>query len=156
MCSINPKGLKDLIGLQSKITTMVKESNPSNSVVEIIEFSHTKISLRKDGIVQLDIARDIVYTVKDIKEIGEAIRKISNGIRLPLLQIPGKYASIDDEARKFVAKDQIKYATASAIINTSLAQSLIANFYIKFNKPMVPTRIFTNKEDAEKWLLTFL
>ena len=135
---------------------MVKEIYLSNSVVEIIEFSHTKISLRKDGIMQLDIAKDVVYTVKDMREIGEAIQKMSNGARFPLLQIPGKYASIDDEARKFVAKDQIKYATASAIVNTSFAQNLIANFYIKFNKPMVPTRIFTSKEDAEKWLLTFL
>ena len=135
---------------------MVKEIYPSNSVVEIIEFSHTKISLRKDGIMQLDIAKDVVYTVKDLREIGEAIQKMSNGARFPLLQIAGQYASIEVEARKFVAKDQTKYATASAIVNTSFAQNLIAKFYIKINRPLVPTRIFSNREDAEKWLLAFV
>ena len=135
---------------------MVKEIYPSNSVVEIIEFSHTKISLCKDGIMQLDIAKDVVYTVKDLREIGEAIQKMGNGARFPLLQIAGPYASIEVEGRKFVAKDQTKYATASAIVNTSFAQNLIAKFYIKINRPLVPTRIFSNREDAEKWLLAFV
>lgn len=39
-----------------------------------------------------------------------------------------------------------------AIVIHSLAQKLIANFYMKVVKPYTPTRFFTAKEDAEKWL----
>jgi hypothetical protein len=34
-----------------------------------------------------------------------------------------------------------------------MATRIAGNFYIRFNKPPKPTRIFTNPEDAKSWLL---
>ena len=37
----------------------------------------------------------------------------------------------------------------------SLAHKILASFYLKINKPVVPTCFFNNKIDAEKWLKSF-
>jgi hypothetical protein len=36
-----------------------------------------------------------------------------------------------------------------------LGQRILGNFYIKFQKPMIPTKIFNNHEDALEWLNLF-
>ena len=38
------------------------------------------------------------------------------------------------------------------LVTKSLPQKLIANFIIRFQKPLVPTRTFSKLEEAEKWL----
>ncbi|MGZ3885614.1 MAG: DUF7793 family protein [Bacteroidia bacterium] len=45
---------------------------------------------------------------------------------------------------------------ADALITDSLAMRLIANSYIKFNRPEVPTRMFSDEKKAIEWLHTFL
>jgi len=41
---------------------------------------------------------------------------------------------------------------AEAFVVNSLPTRLIANFYMKFNKPPNPTKIFNTVEKAEEWL----
>ena len=44
---------------------------------------------------------------------------------------------------------------AEAFLLTSLAQKILINFYIRFDKPLVPSKVFTNKEKAIEWLRQF-
>jgi hypothetical protein len=37
-----------------------------------------------------------------------------------------------------------------------MAQKILANFYIKINKPERPTKFFNNKDEAINWLKPFL
>ena len=46
-----------------------------------------------------------------------------------------------------------KKLIAQAVLVNSLATRIAGNFYIRFNKPTKPTKIFTNAEDAKSWLL---
>lgn len=48
--------------------------------------------------------------------------------------------------------DLVKNKLAEAVVLNSIGIRLLANFYIKTFKPKVPTKIFTNLEDAKKWL----
>jgi hypothetical protein len=45
---------------------------------------------------------------------------------------------------------------ADALLVGSTMMKLIATAYINFNKPKVPTRMFTSEEKAIAWLKTFL
>lgn len=52
----------------------------------------------------------------------------------------------------FAASDAHGSVRASqAIILSGLAHKIVANFYLKFNKPACPARIFYNPEDAFSW-----
>lgn len=41
-----------------------------------------------------------------------------------------------------------------AIVNDSLSIKLLGNFYIRMNKPIVPTKVFSDVDTAIKWLKT--
>ena len=46
----------------------------------------------------------------------------------------------------------MSYAKVKAYVITSVAQNLMANFYLKVIKPTKPVRFFQTEKAAEKWL----
>lgn len=52
----------------------------------------------------------------------------------------------------YANSDYSKYRYADAIIAGSLGMNLLVNFFISFNKPKVPTKMFSNEQDALKWI----
>lgn len=78
------------------------------------------------------------------------------------LTAPNKYFAIIDtretydttlEARNYYAEsDYSKYRYADAFIVNSLPMRLLVNFFITFNKPKVPSKMFNNEESALNWI----
>ena len=63
---------------------------------------------------------------------------------------------ISKEAREVAAEDQhADMSIAMALVSNSLGTRMISNFFIKFNKPKSPTKMFTNKDKALLWLNEF-
>ena len=75
---------------------------------------------------------------------------------------PNKYFAIVDttspydstpESRNFYAEsDYSKYRYADAFIVNSLPMRLLVNFFIAFNKPKIPSKMFNNEESAINWI----
>ncbi|TNE55874.1 MAG: hypothetical protein EP338_01865 [Bacteroidetes bacterium] len=64
------------------------------------------------------------------------------------------HVDLDPEVREWAAApDGNKKTIADALVVNNLAHKLLANFYMRFNKPVKPTRIFNKREQALKWLL---
>ena len=60
------------------------------------------------------------------------------------------------EARDYLAsKEGVKNVIAGAIIVGSPVGSFIGNWYLSLSKPLIPSRTFTKKEAALKWLTQF-
>jgi len=120
------------------------------------DFAHSEIFLRDDGIIQMN-SRNHTYTVQDLKEINVAQGKISDGKRLPLLVVADQYSDIESDAREFMASfEATQFSSAEAYVLRSLGHKILGNFYLKVNKPGVPTRFFNEKTEALQWLLTYL
>lgn len=78
------------------------------------------------------------------------------------LTAPDKYFAIIDttspydstpESRNFYAEsDYSKYRYADAFIVNSLPMRLLVNFFIAFNKPKIPSKMFNNEESAINWI----
>lgn len=114
-------------------------------------------SLRDDGIVEIDIHDNHICTVEDARNIGRVIKSLGKGNPMPVLRIAGRHASVETGVREFVASPvSQKLILADAIVIHSLSQRLIGNFYMKMNKPVKPTRLFTDVREAEVWLRTFI
>lgn len=121
-----------------------------------IDLTHSVIVLRDDGIIELYANDHHVYIIEDVKENVKAFGELTGNKKAPILIIGGSFSSLDDQTREFMATEEsLKYSKAEAFLITSLAQKILINFYIKFNKPLVPTRVFTDKEAAIEWLMRY-
>ena len=124
---------------------------------KIYELKKASMFLREDGIIQVDTKEVDEYTIEDAKEALATISEIGSGKKFPILMIAAGYLNIDKETRMFLAKEEAnRFTLADAYVINSLALKLIGNFYLKFDNPASPSKIFTKTEDAVVWLKTFI
>lgn len=60
------------------------------------------------------------------------------------------------EARDYLAKEGSTLTIAVGFLVDFPVNKAIAQFYVKTNKPLVPTEVFTNKDEAMDFLKSFL
>lgn len=122
-----------------------------------IKLSSGIILFRKDGIVEVIFENQLLLDLDQCYEIMEAYKTNLGDKRVPILHIIGKYMNVTKESREFAASPEgLKYSSAEAYVFDSLPHRIIADFYLKFNKPAVPTKFFKTKTEAEVWLKSFL
>jgi hypothetical protein len=109
------------------------------------------------GIIKIVYKDDHEFNINDAKKSLKDIEQITNGKTLPILKVPGKYSSIDNEARKFISSSEgMKHSSAEAFVTTFLPHRIIGNFYMKINKPVKPTAFFESEKQAIEWLKKFI
>lgn len=64
--------------------------------------------------------------------------------------------SFTEEAKQFSAKEGTQFSIAEAFVLNNGFLKIIGNFYLRFNKPNAPTRLFSSEDDARAWLLSQL
>ncbi len=80
----------------------------------------------------------------------------SKGVSYPCLFDITKIKNSTKEARDYLAKEGNELVTASAILVDSAVVKMAANFYVSVNKPVKPTRLFTDMDSALTWLRQFM
>jgi 23S rRNA U2552 (ribose-2'-O)-methylase RlmE/FtsJ len=64
--------------------------------------------------------------------------------------------SMNREAREYFANERTcAIQRATALLVKSKLTKVMANFFMGLNKPITPTRMFTNPEEAVVWLTAF-
>ncbi|MCH2043099.1 MAG: STAS/SEC14 domain-containing protein [Saprospiraceae bacterium] len=62
--------------------------------------------------------------------------------------------SVSKPVREYLASEVVDtICAAHAIYTNSAITRMIGNLFIKFNKPVYPNQLFTNKDTAHEWLL---
>jgi len=116
-----------------------------------------KISIIEEGIclVTLDTSKQDFMGKVEALEIIEGILSIcKQKPHLILTDARMAEGRVEPIAREIISKhvEYSKIRIAEAFLINSLANLLIANFYIKFNRPPNPTKVFNNLESALEWL----
>jgi hypothetical protein len=120
------------------------------------ELNASVLSLRSDGILNIYLRPHMVIKQSDGEEIVKGLADIGNGKKFLLLFTAGADTSVSTDARYYASTPEAnKYTIASAFVVKSIAQKLLGNAYVTFNKPVTPTRIFTDEAEAIKWLEGF-
>jgi hypothetical protein len=115
------------------------------------------LELRSDGILHSHTSSNLDFTINSLKKFNVLMGEMVNHQKVPLLITLDEFAIPPLETRVFWAKkESCPYASADAYVATNFGHKLIGNFYLKFNKPGRPTKIFATKEEAVFWLKTFL
>jgi len=122
-------------------------------IIQSIQCAISVVELREDGILEITIEGNKDFEMDDVEELMDAADSLGNGKKLLNLIVVGDGTLPNREAREFAASEEgSKYKLADAFVVKSLAQKIIGNFMKKFSYITVPTEIFTEREEAVKWL----
>lgn len=109
----------------------------------------------QDEIIMLKILIKGEYPIesfkKDIELLHDFIEKATLKKRL-LFVDPGQGSSLPLEQRKLLAIETPKFTDKLAILARNPIVSVIASFFLRLNKLPIPVNIFSNKDNAIKWL----
>ena len=124
--------------------------NRSNKVIEC---TNSRVFIREDGILQIEVKDNTYFEMKDANELIDAARQLGGGKQFLNLIFTGKDTLVDAKVRGYSSsKEGSKYKLADAFVINTIAQKLIANFIVKAQNPAVPTSFFQDEESAVKWL----
>ena len=123
-----------------------------------IDTISSRIWLPGDGIVRVVIRAGFDEKLAHAQENVAAVRKVSGGVRRPLLADPRQSKGIDREARTFyTGLEGQKAICAIAILVSSPLSHVIGNFVSSlYAKTPVPSRLFRDEAEALAWLRVFV
>ena len=117
------------------------------------ETEKIKFSLRRDNIVSIECMPNSIMTLEDGKLSTKVVGDMVNGHPLPLLCDLTNVVKMSQECRKhFAGPEHARVFSKCALIVTSPLSKIIGNFFLGANKPLKPTRLFTNVDEGLKWL----
>lgn len=129
----------------------------NNTLKQTIETSVSIITIHENGVGQMHFKDGIILDVPGQMEHLDALIKIANGKKMPFVVTAGKEVNITPEARNnAIIIEDISPVCATGVVVQNLAYRLIADFYLKINKPKTPYRVFTDQKAAFDWCLQFV
>lgn len=93
---------------------------------------------------------------EDVEEMNEVFSRRLQDRKIPSLVFVSRNSSASFESRQKASRILAKYSTGQALIATSTFARMLANLYTTVNRPPVPARVFSNEEDARRWISPFL
>ncbi len=122
-----------------------------------IELPEVIINCRSDGIIHVNFKEGTEVNVELQNNLLEIYLKICGNERRPFIFSALNNVTFTREARENSIKIEPRYpGIAMAIVADSVAYRLIANFYLKINKPKTPSKIFKDIPSAVEWLKGFI
>lgn len=111
--------------------------------------------LLEEGIVQTMFRSGKLIQPEDMWELRKFNIELTEGRPYTVLVEAEELTNFSLETRQLTASKEFKGNTiAKALLFDGLAQRIIANFYMKVNKPYIKTRAFSDREKAMEWLRT--
>ncbi|MCB9196485.1 MAG: hypothetical protein H6600_02895 [Flavobacteriales bacterium] len=108
-------------------------------------------------IFQTLVRENTTIDVESLLKIKEVNRELADGKKYGVLVESDMMTNITRDAMKLSASKEFQENTvAKALIIKSIGHQIVGSFYLKFNKPHIPTRIFKEKEEALEWLSQML
>jgi len=127
--------------------------NKPEDILEQKKSETSILNLRIDKIITLEPKENITeQTLNSMENEFEIFKIWAKNEKLGFLVDSRRIKKFDSELRVFVQKNVSHFANKYAIIISSGISSFLANIFIHINRPNIPTKIFTTKEDAIRWL----
>ncbi len=123
--------------------------------IKELDFSEVNLQLKSNDIVYVTFKDNCNLDIPLQMRLLDYYYDITDGKLMHFIFMAAENVSITKEARDNAVKiEDQSMLGASAVVVDSLPYKLIANFYLKFNKPKRPYKVFGKEQDAIKWLKT--
>lgn len=120
-------------------------------------FDNHEVILELENGIMLATFKVENLDLETTQKLVELRKKATNGKERPLIANIISVKSATKEARDFFASEKgCEGINATAIIVNSSIGTMIGNFYIVINKPLRPTKLFTDIIEAKKWLAQYV
>jgi hypothetical protein len=122
-------------------------------VIKKEETDSAYISMCSDGIIRVLFKKNKEIGPPALKELFEKFSMIVEGVNYPFIYFAEDGSvTFTTEGNAYSKQNQHVFPKmCSAFVTKSLAQRLIANFYLKINKPANPSKLFKSQDEAEIW-----
>lgn len=128
---------------------------PNITFLKVVEIPEANIILRSDNIIHVDYGKNVTLDVNLQISMRKIFDELAAGKKMHFIFSADEGFILTKEAREnSEIMDIDSPISAYGIVANNLAYKLIANFYLKVNKPKVPFKIFLTVEEAAKWLYT--
>jgi hypothetical protein len=115
--------------------------------------SKSEITRLSDYIYKITPYEGIELTAEDVRELRIICLRFSGNRPFAVLLDASHNFTPTEEARKLLASEEYTdLRIAAAFVTSSLANKLFGNFFIRFNRPATPTRLFSDEAAALRWL----
>lgn len=129
-------------------------SEKKTNVVRSIKIDEAIIELKEQGYVRVLFLDNVVLDVDLQYKLLENYKILCQDKKYPFLFEAMENVSVTKEARDNARNlEEQAPILKTAVVAGTLPYRMIANFYLKFNKPRIPFKLFSTKKDALKWLL---
>jgi hypothetical protein len=92
-------------------------------------------------------------TLSDAENIGKVFRQWAEGKKFAVLLDATLYFTVEPAAMQLLSsKEFTKDRVAAAMVTSSLANRLIGNFFVQLTKKRSSSKMFSNENEAIKWL----
>lgn len=119
-------------------------------------FAHSVIKYNDLGFFEIHCTDDYIFEIEDVKEIHsylEACSKMLNE-KVLVVSFASRLTIIGVDSMRYIsAGPHADFVKGEAFVIKSLPQKLMGNFFMQNFKPKVPAKVFTDKDEAIKWLL---
>lgn len=116
----------------------------------------SKVWLGADNIIRVVKKDGIIEYKDDAIECLNAIRKLTENKKLPVLVDLRKLKAQDKECQNYYAGwEKPNLESACALLIETSENAVLANQYMGHNMPIIPTKVFKSEEEAIKWLREF-
>jgi hypothetical protein len=142
------------------MTAINKDKDKSSdqlSVLKEVKLPEAIIQLKSDGIVYVKMYENMILDIPLQMRMFEIYKSITENVLTPFLFEGEDNITITKEARdNAISLEEESPCKAMAVIVTSIPVAMVANFYLKFNKPKRPYKVFKNRDEAIDWLKQYL
>jgi hypothetical protein len=126
-------------------------------IVKEIDLKEVRISLKSDGIVHVLLKANSVLDIELQMRMLDAYNVVTEKKLTPFIFEAEDGINVTKEARdNAILIEEISPCKAMAVVVDNIAYAMIGNFYLKFNKPKRPYKVFKNRKDGLDWLFQFL
>ena len=110
----------------------------------------------EDGIARTKVKKGSEVKLEHAQENSVVVNSFYVDRKFPLLIDARGIKSMEREARAFFTTNGRNTNTlAFGIIIDSSVSKVVGNFFLGINKPIVPTKLFSNEDNAIEWLKQF-
>ena len=125
-------------------------------VENVINTRCSKLWLDEGGIIHEHFFLKTDFTIQDAKQSMAVGLELSEGTDFSWLVDITNLKSITKEAREFFGKIENSHMKATGLVTNSPVSKVFGNFFLRFNKPKLPVRLFSSEKQAIRWLKEFL
>jgi hypothetical protein len=133
---------------------MISKNSDKHKEVTIPEAT---LQLKEDGIMYIYLKANIIYDIEVQNKLLKHYHEITYGKPTPFLFEAESGIVVTQKSREYSVKmENHSPCNATAAVTNSLIYKFMCNFYLHFNKPVKPYKIFSDKNLAIVWLKNYV